>query len=53
MACEQRVFVLHVHGHDADIEVFFDALTEAMYGVVENIPALYPSIQIIPTEEGD
>lgn len=53
MACESRVFVVHVHGHEADIEAFFDALVKAMYGVVQNIPALYPSVEVITPEEDD
>lgn len=53
MACEQRVFIVHVHGHEADIEAFFDAMVDAMYGVTENIPALYPSIEVIAPEEGE
>ena len=51
MACESRVYILHVHGHEADIAAFFDAVVDAMFEVVKGIPALYPSVQIIPPEE--
>lgn len=53
MACESRVLVVHVHGHEADIESFFDGLIDAMYGVVQNIPALYPSVEVITSEEDE
>lgn len=53
MACELRVFEVHVHGHEADIEAFFEGMVDAMFGVVQSIPALYPSVEVITPEEDD
>lgn len=53
MACEFRVMAVHVHGHEADIEAFFEAVDEALDGVVASAPALFPSIEIIDPGEDD
>lgn len=50
-SCEFRVLPIHVHGHRADIEAFFAAIEEKLAEVERDIPALYPSIEIIPPEE--
>lgn len=53
MACEFRVVPVHVHGHQADIDAFFERLEQAFDSVLEDMPLLWPSLEIVEDEEGD
>lgn len=51
MTCEIRAVVVHVHGHEAEIDAFFDALDVAFEDVAKDAPLMWPSLAFIDEED--
>lgn len=47
MACEQRALVVHVHGHEADIDAFFELLETTLADVEKTASLIWPSLEIL------
>lgn len=52
MACELRFMGIHVHGHEAEIDAFFEAVEDAVSKVEEDAPLLWPSLNFVYEEDG-
>lgn len=52
MTCEIRAVVVHVHGHEAEIDAFFDALDVAFETVAADAPLMWPSLTFIEEDDG-
>lgn len=47
MACEQRLLAVHVHGHEADIEAFFELLETTLEDVEKTASVIWPQLEIL------
>lgn len=53
MACELRFLGIHVHGYEAEIDSFFEAVEEALYQIEQDAPLLWPSLVFVTEESED
>lgn len=53
MACEVRFLAFHVHGHEWEIEQFFEAIEDALDKLEETAQLLWPSLTFHEAETED
>lgn len=49
-SCRIEVVAVHVHGEEADLDAFFDALEEAVTTVSDDAEKLWPGLKFMPPD---
>lgn len=52
MACRIEMIAMHVHGEDADLDEFFEAVDTAVQQVADEADKRWPGIEFMPPVEG-